>query len=69
MSTGMRGAHGGALGWDGARALSLRSREKEGAAERLERALGFRDPGRPENSPVSSRSRQGSPAGSERGTG
>lgn len=32
MSTGMRGARGRALGSDGARALSLRSRGKEGAA-------------------------------------
>lgn len=40
MSTGMRGARGRALGWDGARALSLRSR-KEGAAGGLKRALGF----------------------------
>lgn len=41
MSTGMRGVRGRALGSEGARALSLRSREKEGAAGGLERAQGY----------------------------
>lgn len=41
MSTGMRGVRERALASDGARALSLRSRGKEGAAGGPERALGY----------------------------